>query len=214
MVRRKAGRRKAVHRKAVQRVLVVAAHPDGESLCMSLAHATVRGLQRGGKEVDLVDLYADGFQAAMSRAEREAYESREPLIGPDVARYVSLLRNADALIFVYPTWNMGMPAMLKGWVERVLLPGVAFQLNEATGRVDGSLGHLRYMIGITTYGSPRWVSVLTSDMGRRLVRRCMRLMAPSIKTRTKWFGLYGLNRPDPAAITLFLGRVEQAMERL
>jgi NAD(P)H dehydrogenase (quinone) len=207
--------RQVISRKpVVTQALVVIAHPDGDSLCMALAHAAIRGLERGGKQVDVIDLYGESFHPTMSSAERAAYESDQPLIVPDIARHIALMENCDAMILVYPTWNMGFPAILKGWVERVFLPGVAFKLDEDTNRVVGALGHIKRMVAITTYGSPRWVSRLTTDMGRRMVTRCLRMMAPTFRTRTKWLGLYGLNTPDPAAITAFVGRVEREMQRL
>jgi NAD(P)H dehydrogenase (quinone) len=198
----------------VRRALVVVSHPAGDSLCMSVAQAAVRGLERGGKHVDVIDLYAEGFRPSMSLAERSAYESVQPLIEPDIARYITLMEACDALIVVYPTWNMGFPAMLKGWFERVFLPGVAFRLDEQSNKIVGRLGHIHRMVGITTYGAPRWLVRMTSDMGRRMLTRCLRMMAPTFRTRCKWLALYGMNRPDPTAITAFIGRVEREMEHL
>jgi NAD(P)H dehydrogenase (quinone) len=198
----------------IRRVLVVFAHPDGTSLCGALAQAVRRGLETGGKQVDFVDLYADEFRAAMTSGERIAYETQDPIQHADVARYAEMVKACDALVVVYPTWNMGYPAILKGFFERVMVPGVAFEFNEKTGVVRGSLGHIRRFVGVTTYGSPRWVVRLTSDMGRRMLTRGLRAMAPTIRSRCAWHGLYGLNRPDPARITAFIGQVEQAMVRL
>jgi NAD(P)H dehydrogenase (quinone) len=213
-VRKHLARKHLVRKHQVRNPLVVIAHPDGDSLCMALAQAAVRGLQAGGKQVEVIDLYAEKFRPAMSCAERQVYESVQPLIEPDIVRHIELIERCDALIVVYPTWNMGLPAILKGWFDRVFLPGVAFKLDEDSQRIKGALGHVRRMVGITTYGSPSWVVRLTSDSGRRLVSRCLRMMAPTLRTRTLWCGLYGLNRPDPAAITAFIGRVEREMERL
>ncbi len=198
----------------VHRPLVVIAHPDRDSLCMTIAHAAIRGLEKGGRQVEVIDLYAESFRPTMSRAEREAYESEQPLIEPDIARHIELMQNCDALIVIYPTWNMGFPAILKGWFDRVFVPGVAFKLDEETNRIVGALGHMTRMVGITTYGSPHWLARLTTDMGRRMLSRCLRMMAPTVRTRSRWIGLYGLNRPDPALITAFIGRVEREMERL
>jgi NAD(P)H dehydrogenase (quinone) len=196
------------------RVLVVQAHPDQESLSGALFQAVRRGLGRAGHLVDVIDLYGDGFRAFMSADERRAYETDQPIIDPQVQRYVDLLLAADALVFVYPTWNMGLPAILKAWIERVLLPGVAFSLDQETNRVKGGLGHLRRLVGVSTYGLPRSAVFVTNDAGRRLITRGVRGMCSKVKCRTTWMGLYGLNRPDSAAITEFIGRVEREMAQL
>jgi NAD(P)H dehydrogenase (quinone) len=197
-----------------RRALVVFAHPDQESLCGTLAQAVVRGLRNGGAEVRFVDLYADGFAPAMTEAERRVYETESPILDPMVHQYADLVRWCDTLVVVYPTWNMGMPAMLKGWFERVFVVGVAFALPAPGVSVLGGLNHIKSFVGVSTYGAPRSLVVLTSDQGRRLMTRCLRAMSTRPGRRSSWFGLYGLNRPKPAQITAFVGRVERAMERL
>jgi NAD(P)H dehydrogenase (quinone) len=195
----------------IKTVLVVHAHPHAQSLSASIAEVAIRGLRSGGKTVEVIDLYAEGFRAAMSREERLVYESDSPIIDPMVAAHAELLTNCDALIVIYPTWNMGFPAVLKGWFERVCVPGVAFRLDES-GKLVGNLGNLRQVIGITTYGSTRFLVTLAGDVGRRMLLRCLRYMVPmSWRRRTKWIGFYGLNKPDKAAIESFLQRVEKAM---
>jgi NAD(P)H dehydrogenase (quinone) len=199
---------------AVHRPLVVFAHPDPGSLCGAAAQAVVRGLEAGGKTVTFVDLYAEGFRAAMSVDERLAYESPVPIIDPVIERHAALVSQCDALLLVYPTWNMGMPAILKGWVERVFVPGVGFRLDPETNRIVGGLGHIHRFVGVSTYGSPQWVVRIVADGGRRLLGRCLRAMCPHTRSRTSWFGLYGLNRPDEAEIVAFLGDLERRMQRL
>ncbi len=196
------------------RVLLVFAHPDSESLSGAILQAALRGLEKAGHHVDLIDLYGEQFRAAMSAEERAAYETDTPIQCPTVRRHIDLLNEADALIVVYPTWNMGMPAILKGWFERVLLPGVAFVLDEKTHKVKGGLGHLRLIMGISTYGMFRSAMFFGNDMGRRMLGRCIRVMSPTLKCRTKWLGLYGLNTAGRAEITAFIGRVEREMARL
>jgi NAD(P)H dehydrogenase (quinone) len=196
------------------RVLVVHAHPDQESLSGALLQAVKRGLVQANHHIDVIDLYGEGFRAAMSAEERRAYETDTPLTDPQVKRHVDLLLAADAVVFVYPTWNMGLPAIMKGWIERVLLPGVAFALDPKTNRVKGGLGHLRCLVGVSTYGLPRSGVFVTNDGGRRLITRGVRAMCPTLKCRTAWMGLYGLNRADPRAITEFIGRVERKMAEL
>jgi len=109
------------------RVLVVYCHPVVESFAAA-AHATVlEALAARGHEVTDVDLYRDKFDPVMSRQERLDYlntERNERL----VKHYDDQLDWAEALVLVYPAWWYGMPAMLKGYFDRVWLPGVAFDV--------------------------------------------------------------------------------------
>ena len=112
-------------------VLVVCAHPHEDSFTHAVTAAARAGFERAGHHVTTLDLYALGFAPAMSPAERRAYHGEQPLLDPMTAAHAALVRRADVLVFVYPTWWSGPPAILKGWLERVLVPGVAFRFDDA-----------------------------------------------------------------------------------
>ena len=80
-----------------------------------------------GHEVDDCDLYAENFQPVLTAGERRAYHSPTPDTA-SVVREIERLRRAEGLVFVFPTWWFGMPAILKGYIDRVWIPGVAFEL--------------------------------------------------------------------------------------
>ena len=136
-------------------IVVVHAHPSPTSFNRALFDVTVAALTERGHHVDAFDLYADGFQPAMTAAERHAYHGDIPVIDPLVATYSQAIDRAEAMVFVYPTWWSGLPAMMKGWLEKVMVPGIAFGFDEA-GKVAPRLQHVNRIAGITTYGSPRW----------------------------------------------------------
>ena len=120
-----------------------------------------------------LDLYALGFAPAMSLEERRAYHGEQPLLDPMTVAHAELVQRADVLVFVYPTWWSGPPAVLKGWLERVLVPGVAFRF-DAAGKVKPALTNVRRIVGISTYGVA--VDVRQAAPGRRPAdadeRRC------------------------------------------
>ena len=196
------------------RFLVVFAHPDAESFSSTLCRTTVDALTAAGHHVDLIDLYAEDFDPRLTTAEREAYESSAPLLSAEIERHAELLRRAQGLILIYPTWWWGLPAILKGWLERVFVPGVAFALDPATNKVKSSLGELRWVMGVTTYGSSRSAMRFFNDSGRRNVLRCVRMLAPKVGCRTKWLGLYALDRSTTADRERFIARVRTTMGSL
>jgi len=193
--------------------LVIVAHPCGDSLTHALAARAEAGLRTAGYEVALLDLYALGFRAAMSEAERTSYHEDQPILDPIVAEHADLIKRATVVVFVYPTWWSGLPAILKGWLERVIVPGVGFRFDERTGKVKPGLGHVRRLVGISTYGSPRSAVRLINDNGRRTIARALRLSC-GVRTRTQWLGLYSVDNSTKSERQDFAASVERTMASL
>ncbi len=135
------------------RVLVLYAHPLPKSFHASLHRLVVETLREHGHEVDDCDLYAEGFDPVLSAEERSGYHE-VPQNRLPVAGYVERLMRAEALVLCFPTWTFGAPAILKGFFDRVLIPGVAFHLN-GHRPVRPGLTHIRRIAVVTTYGRPR-----------------------------------------------------------
>ena len=195
------------------RVLVIHAHPEPTSFNRALADTAVSSLHEAGHHVDLIDLYAEGYQPAMTEAERRAYETDTPVIDAAVAAHAQLVRRAEALVFVYPTWWSTLPAMLKGWMERTLVMGVAFELDARTQRVHPLLTGVRTIVGVTTYGSPRRYVRVVNDNGRRTLTRSLR-GCTGLRTRTRWLGMYQLDTSTAAQREQFLESVRRTMRSL
>lgn len=193
-------------------VVVVVTHPNSDSFSHAIADRACAGLRSAGHDVQLLDLYGLGFRATMSREDHVAYHGDHPAIDPMVAEHGALILGADALVFVYPTWWSSLPAMLKGWLERVMVPGVAFVFNDS-GKVRPGLGNVRRIVGISTYGSPRSYVRLINDNGRRTLTRALRLNT-GLRTRTSWLGLYAIDGATAEQRSEFLDRVEQKMRAL
>jgi putative NADPH-quinone reductase len=195
------------------RALVVYAHPSDDSLSHTLYLTATKALEGAGHDVVGLDLYAEDFIAAMSAEERAAYHSDQPVCSDQVARSAELVRWADTLVFVYPTWWMGTPAILKGWLERVMVPGVALHLDPRTHRVVSDLTHVRRIVGVTTYGSG-WAYVkLMNDAGRRTLLRALRMLCGR-RCRSTWLAFYGVDTSTAAQRAAFLSKVEQRLAKL
>ena len=131
------------------RVVVVVAHPDPDSFTHAIASTAAAALSKAGHQTTVVDLYGEGFRVAMSKGEWLAYHGDRPILDPMVERHAEIIKQAEALVFVYPTWWSTMPAILKGWLERVLVPGVGFVFDEKQ-RVRRGLTQVRRIVGIST----------------------------------------------------------------
>ncbi len=173
-------------------IVVVLGHPSADSYCAAIFERIIRALEaRPAHSVTAIRLADEKFVTAMSSAERVAYETVNPLICAETKRHAEILQQAEALIFVYPTWWSGLPAQLKGWLERVFVLGVAFRFNK-NGKIRPNLNNVRHIIGVSTYGSPWRYVKLINDNGRRTLTRAIR-MSTGLRTRTMWRGIYALD---------------------
>jgi putative NADPH-quinone reductase len=194
------------------RVLLVYCHPLPESFCAALRDRVRATLEVGGHELVLLDLYAEGFNPVMGPEERRSYEDGPP-DDPQVMAHVGHLAWAEALIFVYPTWWYGLPAMLKGWLDRVWAPGVAFVLPRDGGRIRPLMTHIRHLGVITTCGASLWWSWVIGQPGRRTILRGIRaLCAP--RCSTFYLAHYRMDASTPASRAAFLERVGRRLGRL
>ncbi|MBV1893908.1 MAG: NAD(P)H-dependent oxidoreductase [Ilumatobacteraceae bacterium] len=194
-------------------VALILAHPQGDSYCHSLAERAAAGLRAGGHEVVVVDLYGQGFRAAMTGEERSAYHGDEPICDPLVEASADLIGRAEALVFVYPTWWTGLPAILKGWLERVMVPGVAFRFDERSGKVRPALSNIRHIVGVSTYEETHSAVRITNDNGRRTITRALRVNC-GFRTRTHWFGIFDVFDKSDLERREFAGRVERELTEL
>lgn len=189
------------------RALVLFAHPCPESFSSALHQRVVASLSKRGWEVDDCDLNAEGFSPVLTTAERRGYHEVGPNLDP-VADHVERLQAAEALVMVFPVWNFGYPAILKGYLDRVFLPGVSFRLED--GKVKPNLTHIRRLAAVTTYGGTRTRALLVGDPPRKCVTRAVwHVCRPRVM---KYLALYDMNRASDQKRSAFLDRVGREME--
>jgi putative NADPH-quinone reductase len=192
------------------KALVVHAHPDPDSFSAHLFHCVRDGLEAAGHEHRSIDLYEEGFTAAMSEEEwrlhRETHDHK-----PWTSEHHALLEWADTIVWVYPTWWSGPPAILKGWVDRVWTNGIAYEHTEK-GLIPGPLTHIRRMVVVTTHGSSRIVNMLEGDVGKKMIRRTLRALC-GWRCRTRWLAMYDLDRSTPSQRMRFATRVRGSLSR-
>lgn len=138
------------------KVLIVFAHPSSNSFNHAVLEAFSRGLEEGGHEFEVVDLYAIGFDPCFRNEDFAQFVGGA--MPEDVRVQQAKVGWADALVFISPVWWMGFPAILKGWGERVFSCGFAYRLTaegwkgKARGRI-GLLSHEKVLIISTTFFS-------------------------------------------------------------
>jgi len=191
------------------KALVLFAHPCEESFSAALHRVVVDTLTARGWDVDDCDLNAEGFNPVMSAAERRAYHDTTTNADP-VRSYVDRVKAAEVLVLVFPVWNFGFPAILKGFFDRVFLPGVSFRLD--AGQVKPNLTHIRKLAAVTTYGGTRMRALMAGDPPRHVVRRAIWHVCRPEKLR--YLALYDMNRATDDRRRSYLAAVQREMERL
>ncbi len=185
---------------------MVVAHPLADSLTAHIADHAAGGLAARGHVVRRRDLYAEGFDPRLGPGERGAYYG-------DAFEDHAGLQQAAALVLVFPTWWFGMPAILKGWIDRSFLPGVAFDHTPGGGPMIPRLHGLRQVLALTTLGSPWWVDrlVLRRPMARVLKWGVVRPCAP--KAQVRLLPLYAAEQVAPERLAAHLARIDRVLDR-
>jgi NAD(P)H dehydrogenase (quinone) len=193
------------------KLLVVFCHPDPQSYGAALRQTALAALREAGHELREIDLYAEGFDPVLDVHERRSYLADTTKNLAAVSPHVDALSWAEGWLVIYPTWNYGPPALLKGWLDRVWLPGVAFEVAPARWRtIRGRLTNIRTFVGITTSGSPWWWLKVVGDPGRSLFMKALRPLYAS-HCRLRWLQLFDMNHATQGDRERFLARVRRTL---
>ncbi|MFK0384123.1 NAD(P)H-dependent oxidoreductase [Agrobacterium sp. NPDC090273] len=191
------------------RVLVLHSHPLEESYGRALFHQTCESLKKAGHDVDACNLYEEGFDPVLSAHDRRVYHD-VPQNADLVRSYCERLLAAEGLVICTPVWNFGFPAMLKGYFDRVWLPGVSFALQD--GRLTPTLRHIRKLAAIMTYGATPMRAFLAGNPPKRIVKRVLRgqikLGAP-----VRFLAHYDMNNCTVETRSAFMEKVKREMEQ-
>jgi putative NADPH-quinone reductase len=195
------------------KVLVVLAHPNPDSFSHAIVDRVVSTLANREHSVSVIDLYGLDYSPALTRAELSAYPTSEPAIDPMVIEHTRLIQECSTIVFVYPTWWSSMPAILKGWIDRTMLPGIAFSVDPQTLKLQPGLTNVRRLIGISTFGGPRLASLVVRDNGSKIVTRSLRAICHR-RCRTTWLRMFNVDSSTVAQREKFLRRVERIAQKI
>lgn len=190
------------------KILVLHAHPVEESFNAALHRLIVERLTAGGHSVDDLDLYAEDFDPRLTRAERLAYHDERGPTDP-VDPYVRRLLAAEGLVLCFPVWNYGFPAILKGFFDRVFLPGVSFRMID--GKATPNLHNIRKVVAVTSYGGSWFRAALMGNPPKRLVNRVLRLTVKP-GAPVSFLAHYSMNLSTQESREKFMAKVAARME--
>lgn len=194
------------------RALVVYCHPNPNSFTAAVRDRVMACLSDVGAQTRLLDLYAKGFNPIMGRDELAQHFDTD-VNQSGLETHVADLQWCDTLIFVYPTWWYGLPAMLKGFLDRAFLPGVAFLMPDGTNDdIRPGLQHITRLGVFTTCGASWWLTRFIGAPGKRTLLRGVGLLcAPRCRKAFQAHYLMDSSTDDSRA--KHLGRVEAKMRK-
>lgn len=206
-------------------ILLIHCHPVLDSFSSSLALAASTSLKNSGCSVRFRRLYLNENEPESSYCEKtfpptltaderlNYYNSLSK--STEVNRAIEDLKWCDGIVFVYPTWWFNFPAVLKGFIDRVFIPGVAFHLpnsteddSTGTGLVPG-LTNIKKIGVITTYGASFSTVLYAGDNSRRFLSKGFRPLCAS-GVQLEWHGLYDMDNKSKEERNAFLKEIEEA----
>eukprot|EP01038_Epipyxis_sp_PR26KG_P009587 gene9587-12913_t len=222
-----------------RKVLVIQCHPSKTSFSSAMADAVCKGLHKAGHEIKLKRLYCyedgenyDNFTPQLSSAEFSTYHDNQQLVERQhydlnnvrnmslhVKEAINDLRWCNSIVFVYPTWWFNFPATLKGYFDKILLPGVAFALpkqNQSLFLPQNGLipllTHITKVGAVTSYGASNLAVFYCGDNSRRFLSRGFRpLLAPNCQI--SWHGLYSIHTSSKNEREAYLKEIEKDYEK-
>jgi putative NADPH-quinone reductase len=182
--------------------LLITCHPSRNSLCARIAQLVTETLKSRQIEVIVDDLTAQGFCGVISSQELSVY--LENVLPSDIAVLVEHLRAAEELTFIFPVWMYGMPALLKGYFDRVWRPYVSFTLEEAS--IRPLLWNIKHLTVVATHGMNKNLCDRVGDTSQMFFARSLPSVLPNLLSNTR-LDLYGMDIADECTISYELERI-------
>lgn len=202
------------------RVLIVFNHPHDGSYCSALLAAALDALDGAGHEIDLIHLDRDGFDPVMRSKDLRAFalarsdaEAALALLDERVRDYKVRLEQADHLVLIFPIWWEAMPALMKGFIDKVIFPGIAYDYVGGTTGMKTRLTRLGGVTMLTTMNTPRWAYrlIFGNAVAKAVIRGTFwKIGVPN----RRWINLTEVKAATPHSRAAWLREVARSMQRL
>lgn len=202
------------------RVLIVFNHPYDGSYCSALLTAALEALQAAGHEIDLIHLDRDGFDPVMRAKDLRAFAMarNDPagamdFVDDKVHDYKLRLEQADHLVLIFPIWWEAMPALMKGFIDKVIFPGIAYDYTDSSTGMKTRLKRLGGVTMITTMNTPRWAYrfIFGNAVAKAVIRGTFwKIGVPN----RRWINLAQVKEASPARRSAWLDKIGRSMARL
>lgn len=180
----------------MKKTVIVYAHPYEKSFNHAILETLKASVDKRGEECDVIDLYADGFDPAYHPEELALFKHGK-FLDPKIEKYQKALKEASRVIFIFPVWWSDMPAMMKGFFDKTMLPGYAYTVEE--GKWIPGLDNVAQTIVITTSEAP--TEAFKPYFGDYFLRNSLDAIG---LTPNEWHNCPAITAADPTARKAFL----------
>jgi NAD(P)H dehydrogenase (quinone) len=194
------------------KVVIVFNHPYSGSYCNAILDSVMKGLQKANHEIDLIYLDKEGFNPVMTAEDLKAFRDREP-IDPQVIAYKQRLEQADRLVFIFPIWWELMPALTKGFIDKVIFPGAAYDYKSNGYGMFPLFKKIKGVTVITTMNTPRLLYRLIFGNAVKKALLTGTFWKTGYKNR-KWIHLTGVKSASVEKRRKWLEQIEKRFEEM
>lgn len=151
-------------------ILIIYAHPETKGFCFHILQQVKTKLSQKGANFEVLDLYQINYDPVMK--EEELYTAGNKKVNKENKEMQAKIEEAEKLVFIYPVWWASMPAILKGFLDRVFTPGFAFTYKgeRLISAVPEGLLKEKEALVFQTLGGPRWAYFLLGNPPKRMIK--------------------------------------------
>lgn len=194
------------------KVAIVYNHPYSKSFCHAILQSVRAGIGRAGHEADVINLDEEGFNPVMTAADLKAFVMQRP-VDSQVLAYQERLKTADHLVFIFPIWWELMPAMTKGFIDKVIFPGLAYTQEKNRVSMKPLLTNIKSVTVISTMNTPSWLYRILFGNAIRKALMVGTFWKIGFKNR-KWINLTQVKSASPAKRKKWLRNMETLFTKL
>lgn len=196
------------------KTLIIFNHPYEHSFCHAILQACQKGLKEAGKESHVINLDKERFNPVMSADDLRAFATahnnpKEAMATLDskVLQYKKHLQQAEHIVFIYPIWWMLMPALTKGFIDKVFFPGIAYTYGD-NGQMQGTLTNIKQVTVITTMATAAetYEKVMCNAMWKALHYGTFKTIGLD---NCKWINFDRIKESSPEVRNSWLLRIEE-----
>ncbi|EUJ33168.1 flavodoxin-like fold family protein [Listeria floridensis FSL S10-1187] len=193
------------------KTVIVYNHPYNGSFCHALLESAQKGAERAGHEVEIIDLDADQFNPVMSGADLLAFREHK-MIDSQALHYAKAIQQANHLVLIFPIWWELMPAMMKGFIDKVIFPGSTYTYTKSGYRMKTLLPNLQTTTVVTTMNTPKvmYTTVYGNAIKKALIQGTLK--KSGIK-KVKWLSFNMVKNSSSETRTKWLKQVEQTFTK-
>ena len=194
------------------RVAIVFNHPYEGSYCNAILESVKQGLYRAGHEIDVIHLDQDKFNPVMTAEDLLAFRNKKS-IDPQALDYIQRIKAADHLVFIFPIWWELMPALMKGFIDKVIFPGETYDYTNSGYGMITLLDNLKSATVITTMNTP---AIMYKFMYGNAIKKSLirgTLKKSGIKN-VKWLSLNMVKASSSAKRAKWLKKIEKRFTEL